>query len=81
MARRCRIDSSYLECVLGDGFNHLLEGHFRGEGVSVVDDRLASVSIPAVQLHAAAALIQRPVSESRVISRPRGSARPPQYLM
>lgn len=65
--------SSYLEGVLGDGFNHLLEGHFGGEGVSVVDDRFTPVSIPAVQLHAAAALIQRPVSESRGMSPPRRS--------
>lgn len=64
-------DSSYLEGVLGDGLDHLLEGHFGGESVSVVDDRFSSVSIPAVQLHAAAPLIQRPVGERHVTS-PRG---------
>lgn len=60
----------YLEGVLGDGFDHLLEGHFRGESVSVVNDRFSSVSIPAVQLHAAATLIQRPVGERRVMTPP-----------
>lgn len=66
---------SYLEGVLGDGFDHLLEGYFGGESVSVVDDRFSSVSVPAVQLHAAAALIQRPVGERHVTNPPGRSGR------
>lgn len=43
--------------------------------MSVVDDRFPSVSIPAVQLHAAAALIQRPVGERHVTNPPGRSGR------
>lgn len=51
---------SYLKGVLGDGFNDLLKGHFGGESVAVVDDRFTFISIPAVQLHTATALVQGP---------------------
>ena len=33
-----------------------LEGYLSGEGVSVIDDRHAVIPVPAVQLHAPAAL-------------------------
>lgn len=58
--RRTRQSSRYLEGVLGDGFDHLLERHLGGESVAVVDDRFSFISVPAVQLHAAAALDQSP---------------------
>lgn len=61
-------DSCYLEGVLGDGFNDLLERHFGGESVAVVDDGFTFISIPAVQLHTATALIQSPVSERHMIN-------------
>ncbi len=40
---------------LGDGSHDVPEGDLGGEGVSVVDDGLAVVAVPAVKLHAAAA--------------------------
>lgn len=52
--------------------------------MSVVDDRFPSVSIPAVQLHAAAALVQRPVGQNREMNPPRrtqAGAGPVPYLM
>lgn len=51
---------SHLESILRNGFKDFLEGHFRGECVAVVDDRFTFVSVPAVQLHRATALIQSP---------------------
>lgn len=59
---------SYLEGVLGDGFNHLLERHFGGESVAVVYDRFAFISIPAVQLYTATALIQSPVRNRHIFN-------------
>lgn len=53
---------------MGDGFDDLLERHFRGERVAMVDDWFTFISIPAVQLHAATALVQSPVSERHVIN-------------
>lgn len=49
--------STHSESVLADRLDDLNERHLGGEGVSVVDDRF-SVSVPAVQLHAAAAVVQ-----------------------
>ena len=51
---------SYLEGVLSDGFDDLLEGDFRGECVSMIDYRLSFISVPTIQLHTAAPLIQSP---------------------
>lgn len=63
-------DSFYLEGVLSDGFNDLLERHFGGESVSVVDDRFAFISVPAVELHAATALVQGPVGNIHTLNPP-----------
>lgn len=49
--------TSYPESILVDGFYDQFEGNFGGEGVTVVDDGFSFISIPAVQFHAAAALI------------------------
>lgn len=49
---------TYLESVLINSLNNFHKGHFGGECVSVVDDRLSFISVPTVQLHAAAAVIQ-----------------------
>ena len=41
--------------ALGDGLDDVPEGDLGGEGVAVVDDGLAVVAVPAVELHATAA--------------------------
>ena len=41
-----------------DGFDHRSKGNLGGEGVAVVDERGAVVTVPAVQLDAAAACQQ-----------------------
>lgn len=55
----------HLEGVFLDGFDDVLEEDLWGEGVAVVDHRLVVWSIPAVQLHTAAALQQSPEKPHR----------------
>ena len=43
------------EGALLDGHQHLAEADLGGEGVAVIDDRVAVVAVPAVQLHTSAA--------------------------
>ena len=43
------------EGTLLDGNEDLPEADLAGEGVAVVDDRVAVVAVPAVQLHTSAA--------------------------
>lgn len=52
--------STNLEGILLDGSYRILEEDLRSECVAVVDDGLVIWSIPAVQLHTAAALQQSP---------------------
>lgn len=53
------IKLSHFEGVVFDGFDDVPEEHFGGDGVTMVDNRLAVGPVPAVELHAAAALHQR----------------------
>lgn len=64
----------HLEGVFLDGFDDVLEEDLRGEGVAVVDHRLVVRPVPAVQLHAAAALQQSAGTETHV-QRPSSSSR------
>jgi len=50
-----------LEGVLLDGVNHVRKEQLGGEGVAVVDDGLAIVAIPAVQLNTLAPLEEGPL--------------------
>lgn len=52
-----------LEGILLDGPDHIFEQDPRSERVAVVDDGFIVRSIPAVQLHASAALLQSPGSD------------------
>ncbi len=46
----------YLKGIFLNGFDHIFEEDLWGESVSMVNDRVSIWSIPAVQLHTAAAL-------------------------
>lgn len=56
---------AYFKSILLDDLDDVLEEHLGRERVAVVDDWLSVGSVPAVQLHAAAALHQRSANVHR----------------
>lgn len=54
--------------MLTDGFDHIFKEDLWGESVAVVDHGLIIRSVPAVQLHTAAAFLQSPESVGVSIS-------------
>lgn len=60
-------ENTHFESILIDGLNDFYKGHFRGECVSMINDRFSCISIPAVQFDTATASIQS--SERKVTSK------------
>lgn len=53
------MDHTHFKSIFIDRLNDFDKEHFGGECVTMIDDWLSFISIPTVQLHTAAAMIQR----------------------